>query len=105
MRESVHENLPKEYWAHTTESIDFAPLAGKRVAVIGAGASAFDYAATALEAGAAGVDLFFRRPELPSGEPIPCSEARASSATSAISPMRTAGASCGGCWRCRCRRR
>jgi len=63
--EFVRENLPRNLWAHTTESIDFARLAGKRVAVIGAGASAFDNAATALEAGAAGVDLFFRRLELP----------------------------------------
>jgi cation diffusion facilitator CzcD-associated flavoprotein CzcO len=74
--EFVRQNLPKEYWAHTTESIDFAPLAGKRVAVIGAGASAFDYAATALEAGAAGVDLFFRRPELPTANPYRALESR-----------------------------
>ena len=74
--EFVRENLPKEYWAHTTESIDFAHLAGKRVAVIGAGASAFDNAATALEAGAAGVDLFFRRPELPTANPYRALESR-----------------------------
>jgi cation diffusion facilitator CzcD-associated flavoprotein CzcO len=74
--EFVRENLPKEYWAHTTESIDFAHLAGKRVAVIGAGASAFDNAATALEAGAAGVDLFFRRPELPTVNPYRALESR-----------------------------
>ena len=63
--EFVRENLPKDLWAHTAERIDFACFAGRRVAVIGAGASAFDNAATALEAGAAWVDLFFRRPELP----------------------------------------
>ena len=39
-------------------------LRGKRVAVIGAGASAFDNAATALEAGAAEVHLFCRRAEI-----------------------------------------
>ena len=61
----VQANLPRASWAHTTERIDFSHLAGRRVAVIGAGASAFDNAATALEAGAASVDLFFRRPELP----------------------------------------
>jgi cation diffusion facilitator CzcD-associated flavoprotein CzcO len=61
----VRANLPRENWAHTTDRIDFSRLVGRRVAVIGAGASAFDNAATALEAGAASVDVFFRRPELP----------------------------------------
>jgi cation diffusion facilitator CzcD-associated flavoprotein CzcO len=61
----VQANLPRETWAHTTERIDFSRLAGRRVAVIGAGASAFDNAATALEAGAASVAVFFRRAELP----------------------------------------
>jgi cation diffusion facilitator CzcD-associated flavoprotein CzcO len=61
----VRANLPRDAWAHTTEQIDFARLAGGKVAVIGAGASAFDNAATALEARAGSVDLFFRRPELP----------------------------------------
>ncbi|EGH49635.1 hypothetical protein PSYPI_47513, partial [Pseudomonas syringae pv. pisi str. 1704B] len=40
-------------------------FAGKRVAVIGGGASAMDSAATALEAGATRVDLLIRRAELP----------------------------------------
>jgi cation diffusion facilitator CzcD-associated flavoprotein CzcO len=61
----VSRKLPRDTWAHSTERIDFSGLAGRRVAVIGAGASAFDNAATALEAGAARVDLFFRRPALP----------------------------------------
>ncbi len=56
--------LPKRFRAHAAEAIDFATLAGKRVAVLGAGASAFDNAATALEAGAAQVALFCRRAEL-----------------------------------------
>ncbi|AOO79591.1 FAD-dependent oxidoreductase [Bosea vaviloviae] len=55
--------LPASRSAHCAEPIDFAALAGKRVAVIGAGASAFDNAATALEAGAAQVHLLCRRPE------------------------------------------
>ncbi len=55
--------LPASRCAHCAETIDFAALAGKRVAVIGAGASAFDNAATALEAGAAEVHLLCRRPE------------------------------------------
>lgn len=44
--------------------VDFASLRGKRVAVIGAGASAFDNAAMALEAGAAAVHLLCRRAEI-----------------------------------------
>jgi cation diffusion facilitator CzcD-associated flavoprotein CzcO len=51
--------------AHTADAIDFARLKGKRIAVLGAGASAFDNAATALEAGAASVELFARRRVLP----------------------------------------
>lgn len=50
---------------HSSEDIDFAALAGCRVAVLGASASAFDNAAEALEAGAALVDLYCRRPALP----------------------------------------
>ena len=56
--------LPRERYAHTRDAIDFAALRGKRVAVLGAGASAFDNAAAALEAGAAEVRLYFRRAEL-----------------------------------------
>jgi cation diffusion facilitator CzcD-associated flavoprotein CzcO len=55
--------LPAHLRAHTADPIDFAALRGKAVAVLGAGASAFDNAATALEAGAAEVALFCRRPE------------------------------------------
>lgn len=56
--------LPPHRRAHCAQAIDFAALAGKRVAVIGAGASAFDNAATALEAGAAEVHLLCRRAEI-----------------------------------------
>ena len=51
--------------AHASQPIDFARLAGQRVAVLGANAAAFDNAATALEAGAAAVDMYCRRPTLP----------------------------------------
>ncbi len=61
----VRDKLPRAIWAHTSDSIDFGALAGRRVAVIGGGSSAFDNAATALENRAARVDLFIRRPELP----------------------------------------
>ncbi len=56
--------LPERFRAHTNEMIDFAALRGKVVAVLGAGASAFDNAAVALEHGAAEVHIFCRRAEL-----------------------------------------
>jgi hypothetical protein len=65
----VARNLPRERYAHTAEAIDFAALAGRRVAVVGAGASAFDNAATALEHGAARVDLLARRAAMPRVNP------------------------------------
>ena len=61
----IRDNLPRDAWAHTSDPIDFAALASRRVAVLGGGASAFDNAATALEQGAAWVDIFIRRPSLP----------------------------------------
>jgi cation diffusion facilitator CzcD-associated flavoprotein CzcO len=56
--------LPIRYRAHAADPIDFESLRGRRVAVLGAGASAFDNAAMALEAGAAEVALFCRRTEV-----------------------------------------
>jgi FAD-dependent urate hydroxylase len=57
------EALPTAFRAHTADAIEFPRLAGKTVAVLGAGASAFDNAAVALEHGAASVHLFCRRAE------------------------------------------
>jgi cation diffusion facilitator CzcD-associated flavoprotein CzcO len=54
-------DLPSELRAHCAEDIDFARLAGKVVVVVGAGASAFDNAATALEYGAREVIVLCRR--------------------------------------------
>jgi FAD-dependent urate hydroxylase len=55
--------LPVASRAHAADAINFGALKGKRVAVLGAGASAFDNAATALEHGAERVQLFCRRLE------------------------------------------
>lgn len=60
----VH-GLPRERWAHSSDPVDPAILAGKRVAVVGGGSSAMDSAATALEAGAASVEMLIRRPDIP----------------------------------------
>ncbi|BCJ47674.1 oxidoreductase [Actinoplanes ianthinogenes] len=56
--------LSPAVFAHTGHDIDFAARRGRTVAVLGAAASAFDAAATALEAGAAEVHLFSRRDDL-----------------------------------------
>jgi FAD-dependent urate hydroxylase len=57
-------HLPATVVARTSDPIDFEALRGQNVAVIGAGATAFDNAATALEAGAAEVHLLCRRAEI-----------------------------------------
>jgi cation diffusion facilitator CzcD-associated flavoprotein CzcO len=68
--------LPAHVWTHTTGAVPFAALAGKVVGVVGAGSSAFDAAAVALESGAAEVHLFSRRsyidyPAAPPSQPAP----------------------------------
>ncbi|RMX05859.1 NAD(P)/FAD-dependent oxidoreductase [Corticibacter populi] len=74
---ALFHSLPKHLWAHTSEAIDFAALKGKRLAIVGAGPSAFDAAGVALEQGAGAVHLFSRRaaithqPNSPKGETSP----------------------------------
>jgi hypothetical protein len=36
----IEKNLPRDRWSHISDSVDFAALAGKRVGVLGARASA-----------------------------------------------------------------
>lgn len=62
----ILSGLPAELVAHTSDDIDFSRLQGRTVAVVGAAASAFDAAATALEAGAHSVHLFARRERIAS---------------------------------------
>lgn len=59
------ETLPPQFRAHTEEPIDFAALRGKRVIVLGGGASGFDNASAALEADAASVEMHVRRADIP----------------------------------------
>lgn len=63
------EALPPRFRAGTADAIDFAALKDKVVAVLGAGASAADNAACALEAGAASVHMFVRRPAMQRVQP------------------------------------
>lgn len=57
--------LPTSSWAHTADDIDFTALKGKRVVVVGVGASAIDNAAEALEHGASEVRFLIRRQQMP----------------------------------------
>jgi cation diffusion facilitator CzcD-associated flavoprotein CzcO len=63
--ENVSDALPPQVYAHSNGPVDFAAMAGLRIGVLGHGGSAFDAGLTALAAGAASVDLCFRRARLP----------------------------------------
>ncbi len=64
------EALPTRLRAHAADEIDFEALAGRRILVVGAGASAADNAAMALEAGAAEVRMLCRRAALQRVQPL-----------------------------------
>jgi OHCU decarboxylase len=66
----VSEALPAERYAHSSSVFDYSPWAGKRIGILGSGASAFDNAQHALGAGAAEVHVFARRRELQRVNPI-----------------------------------
>ena len=66
----IRESLPKRLYAHSSEAIDFAALRGRRIGILGGGASAFDNAQHALAEGAAEVHVFVRRERLPRVNPI-----------------------------------
>ncbi|HWL13186.1 MAG TPA: NAD(P)/FAD-dependent oxidoreductase [Ureibacillus sp.] len=60
----IKNNLPKSLYAHTSEAIDFEALKGKRIGILGGGASAFDNANFALSTGVKEVHTFIRRKEM-----------------------------------------
>jgi cation diffusion facilitator CzcD-associated flavoprotein CzcO len=66
----IADALSSDLYAHTSEPIDYSALAGKRIGILGGGASAFDNANAALAAGAAAVEVFIRRKTLPRINPI-----------------------------------
>ncbi|WP_342481575.1 NAD(P)/FAD-dependent oxidoreductase [Paenibacillus sp. FSL L8-0340] len=63
-------NLPEHLYSHTSEAINFSALKGKKIAILGGGASAFDNANYMLSEGAAEAHVFVRREKLPSVNPI-----------------------------------
>jgi len=60
----IKNNLSKSRYAHTSETIDFESLKGKRIAILGGGASAFDNANFALAMGVKEAHTFIRRKEM-----------------------------------------
>jgi FAD-dependent urate hydroxylase len=66
----IRDTLPRHLYAHTSEAIDFSKLAGKRIGILGAGASSFDNAQHALTAGVAEAHVFVRREKLQRINPI-----------------------------------
>ncbi len=65
----ISRSLTADRYDHSNQPIDFTRLVGKRIGVLGHGASAFDNAATALRAGARSADVCFRRDRLPRTNP------------------------------------
>lgn len=63
--DAIGDGLPRSAYAPAYEDRDFREFRGKRVVVVGAGASAFDNAGALLEVGAMRVDLLMRRPKIP----------------------------------------
>lgn len=57
--------VDRPHWAHSADAMDYGRLQGLRVGVVGAGASAMDSAAEALEAGASEMHLLIRSSDLP----------------------------------------
>jgi OHCU decarboxylase len=68
--QEVRAALPKLRYAHTAEAIDYQVFAGRRIAILGGGASAFDNAQHALSHGVAEAQVFLRRCEMPRINPI-----------------------------------
>ena len=71
---AITSTVAPERYCHANGPIDFAALKGKRIGLLGHGASAFDNACALLEAGVASVDLCFRRPRIPVVNPHRCVE-------------------------------
>ncbi|NML09468.1 NAD(P)/FAD-dependent oxidoreductase [Sphingobium sp. AR-3-1] len=66
----IRDALPRHLYVHTSEPIDYAALAGKRIGILGGGASAFDNAHAAMSLGVAEAHVFIRRKSLPRINPI-----------------------------------
>jgi len=65
----IADAVPASACSHSNVAIDLATLAGKRIGILGHGASAFDTAGAALRAGAKSVDICYRRRDIPQINP------------------------------------
>jgi cation diffusion facilitator CzcD-associated flavoprotein CzcO len=66
----IRDALPPSLYAHTSAAIDYAALTGKRIGILGGGASAFDNANAAMTMGVGEAHVFIRRKALPRINPI-----------------------------------
>jgi hypothetical protein len=66
----VERSLPRHLYAHTSGPVDYAALRGKRIAILGGGASAFDNAQHGLRHGVAEAHVFIRRKQFQRVNPI-----------------------------------
>ncbi len=66
----IAEALPPHLYSHTSGPVDFEALKGRRIAILGGGASAFDNAQYGLKAGVAEAHLFIRRTHFQRVNPI-----------------------------------
>ena len=62
--------LPRHLYAHTSGPVDYGRLTGKKIGILGGGASAFDNAQFALGLGVAEAHVFMRRAAMPRINPI-----------------------------------
>jgi FAD-dependent urate hydroxylase len=67
--EAIARAVPADRVVHAMDVFDTSVFRGKRVGILGAGASAFDLAVVALEQGATRAEVCVRRPALPRDNP------------------------------------
>jgi cation diffusion facilitator CzcD-associated flavoprotein CzcO len=66
---AIARAVPPDRVVHAMDVFDTSVFRGRRVGILGAGASAFDLAVVALEQGATRAEVCVRRPELPRDNP------------------------------------
>ena len=66
----IRDGLPASAWTMCTDDVDSLRWAGRRIALLGAGATGWDRAADLLELGAASVTMFMRRRQILTANPF-----------------------------------
>lgn len=70
----IRHGLPASAWTLCTDDVDSRAWAGRKVALLGAGATGWDRAADLLELGAASVTMFMRRNQILTANPFRSTE-------------------------------